>query len=147
MARQENANVLVLGGGMSGLCAAISALEQGATVLVLEKGTRYGGSMYLSNGLIWTYTNPALVRKQIPDGDQALQDFVVEGVSDAYAWLVAQGVQLEPEQPYQDFGRGRQSNPAQMSPALVKRVEDLGGRILLGTALQSLLTENGAVVG
>jgi glycine/D-amino acid oxidase-like deaminating enzyme len=47
------ADVLVLGGGMSGLCAALSAAEHGARVLVLEKGSRFGGSMALSNGIGW----------------------------------------------------------------------------------------------
>ncbi|MBI2292571.1 MAG: FAD-dependent oxidoreductase, partial [Betaproteobacteria bacterium] len=63
MARQERTDVLVAGGGMAGLCAAISALEKGANVLVVEKGTRFGGSMRLSNGLIWTFANQAQVRK------------------------------------------------------------------------------------
>ncbi|MEK7876770.1 MAG: FAD-dependent oxidoreductase, partial [Pseudomonadota bacterium] len=147
MTRQDRTDVLVVGGGMAGLCAAISALEKGAKVLVLEKGTRFGGSMWLSNGLIWTFANQAEVRKHIPDGDQALQDFLVDGLTDSLVWLVSQGVELEPEQTFQWYGRGRQSNPAQMTPVLVNRVKALGGRILLGTAMQTLLTEDGAVTG
>lgn len=46
------ADVLVIGAGMAGLCAAISALEGGARVRVLEKAPRAGGSMALSNGSI-----------------------------------------------------------------------------------------------
>jgi len=132
---------------MGGLCAAISALEKGANVLVLEKGTRFGGSMWLSNGLIWTFANQAQVRKDIPDGDQALQDFLVDGLTDSLVWLVSQGVELEPEQTFQWYGRGRRSNPAQMTPVLVNRVNALGGRILLGTAMQALLTRDGTVTG
>ena len=147
MARQERTDVLVVGGGMAGLCAAISALDKGANVLVLEKGTRFGGSMWLSNGLIWTFADPAQVRTLIPDGDIALQDFLVDGLSDSLVWLVSQGVELEPEQTFQGYGRGRRSNPAQMTPVLVNRVKTLGGRMLLGTALQALLTEDGAVTG
>ena len=147
MARQERTDVLVVGGGMAGLCAAITALEKGAKVLVLEKGTRHGGSMWLSNGLIWTFTNHAQVRKEIPDGHEALQDFLVDGLPDSLDWLVSQGVELEPERSFQWYGRGRLSNPAQMSPALVMRVKALGGRILLGTAMQSLRTKDGTVTG
>jgi succinate dehydrogenase/fumarate reductase flavoprotein subunit len=132
---------------MAGLCGAISALEKGANVLVLEKGTRFGGSMWLSNGLIWTFANQAQVRKYIPDGDEALQDFLVDGLPDSLVWLVSQGVELEPEQTFQGYGRGRRANPAQMTPVLVNRVKALGGRILLGTAMQALLTEDGAVTG
>ncbi len=147
MARQERTDVLVVGGGMAGLCAAISALEKGANVLVLEKGTRFGGSMWLSNGLIWTFSSQADVRKHIPDGDEALQDFLVDSLPESLVWLVSQGVELEPEQSFQSYGWGRRSNPAQMTPALVNRVKALGGRIQLGTAMQSLLTEDGAVTG
>ena len=147
MARREKTDVLVAGGGMAGLCAAISALEKGAKVLVLEKGTRYGGSMFLSNGLIWTFANQAQVRRDIPAGDIALQDFLVDGLTDSLAWLMAQGAELEPEQTFQWYGRGRRSNPAQMTPVLVDRVKALGGRILLGTAMQTLLATQGVVTG
>ncbi|MFH1605336.1 MAG: FAD-dependent oxidoreductase [Pseudomonadota bacterium] len=147
MARQERTEVLVVGGGMAGLCAAISASEKGANVLVLEKGTRFGGSMWLSNGLIWTFADQALVRKHIPDGDAALQDFLVDGLPDALVWLASQGVALEPEQPFLEFGRGRRSNPAQMTPVLVDRVKALGCRILLCTGMQALRTTDGAVTG
>src|SRR5450759_2071371 len=116
MARQETTDVLLVGGGMAGLCGAISALEKGANVLVLEKGTRFGGSMWLSNGLIWTFADRAQVRKHISDGDEALQDFLVDGLPDSLVWLASQGVELEPEQPFLGFGRGRRSNPAQMTP-------------------------------
>lgn len=147
MARQERTRVLVVGGGMAGLCGAISALEKGANVLVLEKGTRFGGSMWLSNGEIWTFASKAQLRKDIPDGNKALQDFLVDGLSDSLDWLVSQGVELEAEQTFLWYGRGRRANPAQMTPVLVDRVKALGGRFLLGTAMQTLLTVDGAVTG
>src|SRR4051794_32618512 len=46
------ADVLVIGGGGSGLAAAISAAETGATVLLLEKNGRLGGTTGLSIGSI-----------------------------------------------------------------------------------------------
>lgn len=147
MARQEKTDVLVVGGGMAGLCGAISALEKGADVLVLEKGTRFGGSMWLSNGEVWTFANKEQMRKDVPDGNKALQDFLVDGLTDSLDWLVSQGVELEPEQTFLWYGRGRRANPAQMTPVLVNRVKALGGRFLLGTAMQTLLTADGAVVG
>lgn len=147
MARQEKTDVLVVGGGMAGLCGAISALEKGADVLVLEKGTRFGGSMWLSNGEVWTFANKEQMRKDVPDGNKALQDFLVDGLTDSLDWLLSQGVELEPEQTFLWYGRGRRANPAQMTPVLVNRVKALGGRFLLGTAMQTLLTADGAVVG
>ena len=40
---------------MAGLAAAARARELGADVVVHEKGTRLGGSMYLSSCVIWRY--------------------------------------------------------------------------------------------
>jgi succinate dehydrogenase/fumarate reductase flavoprotein subunit len=144
---EHTAAVLVLGAGMAGLCAAIVALEQGADVLVLEKGTRFGGSMYLSNGIIWTFARERDVRAHLPDGDPALQDFLVSGLADSLDWLHAQGVELEPEREYLGYGRGRAASPPQMTAALIDRIKLLGGRVLPATAVQSLLTTDGAVTG
>ncbi len=72
------ADVLVLGGGMAGLCAALAAAENGARVLVLEKGTRFGGSMALSNGIVWSFGSSDDVRTRLREGNPALQDLVVE---------------------------------------------------------------------
>lgn len=145
--REHSTEVLVLGGGMAGLCAAVAALERGADVLVLEKGTRFGGSMALSGGIVWTFAREADVRVQVPDGEPALQDLVVGGLTAAMDWLQAQGVELEPERQYLSGGRGRQASPPQMTAALLDRIRALGGRTLTGTGVQSLLQEGGAVAG
>ena len=144
---EAKADVLVLGAGMAGLCAAVAALERGADVLVLEKGNRLGGSMALSNGIVWTFAREADVRRHVPDGDPALQDLLVAGLTDALQWLQAQGVELRPEQSWLGYGRGSEASPPQMTAALASRIERLGGRIRSATAVQSLATSNGAVVG
>jgi succinate dehydrogenase/fumarate reductase flavoprotein subunit len=145
--RQETADICIAGAGMAGLCAAVAALEAGATVLVIEKGSRSGGSMWLSHGLIWTFTDKAQLRHEVPDGNKALQDIVVDRLTDSHDWLQKRGIDLEPEMEFQSFGRGRMASPAQMAPALVKRVAELGGRILFQTGLQTLLSTNGDVTG
>ena len=147
MQREHTTQVLVLGAGMAGLCAAITALERGAEVLLLEKGTRCGGSMYLSSGIVWTFARQEDVRSQIPDGDPALQDLLVGNLTGSLAWLAAQGVQLQPEREYLVYGRGREASGPQMTAALLERIKSLGGKVLSGTAVQSLLIEDGAVTG
>ncbi|MFW6384634.1 MAG: FAD-binding protein [Halodesulfurarchaeum sp.] len=52
--RSHSADVVVVSAGMAGLVAAVTALEHGREVVVLEKGTRAGGSMYLSAGNVFT---------------------------------------------------------------------------------------------
>jgi succinate dehydrogenase/fumarate reductase flavoprotein subunit len=145
--RQRSADVVVLGGGMAGLCAAVSALEQGAEVLLLEKGTRFGGSMLLSSGIVWTFARAADVRARVPDGDPALQDLLVGRLTESLRWLRAQGVELQPEREYLGYGRGQEAAPPQMTAALLERITSSGGTLLAGTALQSLLTWDGAVRG
>ena len=56
---------------MAGLCAARRAAgELGASPVVLEKGTRAGGSMLLSSGVIWRYRTFEEFRAQCPGGDE-----------------------------------------------------------------------------
>ena len=49
---EAQADVIVVGGGASGLAAAASALESGARVIVLEKAAHTGGSAALSAGIV-----------------------------------------------------------------------------------------------
>ena len=50
MTVNKQADVIVVGAGMSGLCASVAALERGARVIAVDKGTHFGGSMALSGG-------------------------------------------------------------------------------------------------
>ena len=43
--------------------------------------------MWLSNGLIWTFADKAQLREDVPDGNKALQDFIVDGLPDALLQL------------------------------------------------------------
>jgi succinate dehydrogenase/fumarate reductase flavoprotein subunit len=145
--RQRTTDMLMAGGGMAGLCAALAAAGQGARVLLLEKGNRFGGSMYLSNGIVWTYASSGEVRRRIPDGDAALQDLLVSHLGDGLDWLQAQGVALEAERVYLQCGRGRAASGQQMTQALVDALRQRGGQLLPGTALQQLSMQDGAVTG
>lgn len=49
---EAQADVVVVGGGASGLAAATAALESGARVIVLEKAPHTGGSAALSAGIV-----------------------------------------------------------------------------------------------
>lgn len=132
---------------MSGLCAALTALEEGARVAVVEKSAALGGSMNLSNGLIWTFENKEQLHLEIRQGDEALQDFVVEELPAGLKWLVSNGVALAEEQTFQWYGWGRRANPAQMGPALEDRIRALGATIMTDTSLDTLIVSEGSVVG
>ena len=46
----DSYELIILGGGLAGMCAAVEAGEQGASVLLLEKQDELGGSTVLSSG-------------------------------------------------------------------------------------------------
>jgi succinate dehydrogenase/fumarate reductase flavoprotein subunit len=140
-------DVLVLGGGMAGLCAGVSAAEKGARVLVLEKGTRFGGSMALSNGIVWSFSRSEDVRTRLPEGNAALQDLVVEQLPSGMDWLVSHGVQLQPLEHYFGYGHGRPASGPQMADALCDALRARGGRLVSGAGVQQLVVDDGAVTG
>lgn len=49
--------ILVVGSGASALTAALTAVEHGARVLVIEKSHRYGGTSATSGGVVWVPNN------------------------------------------------------------------------------------------
>jgi hypothetical protein len=92
----ERREVIVIGGGMAGLTAALSAAEAGGDVLVLESEPSVGGSMALSGGLIWAPATFELARRWIPRGDPELQRILVDELADAWSWFEAHGLPLDP---------------------------------------------------
>jgi succinate dehydrogenase/fumarate reductase flavoprotein subunit len=102
-------DVVVVGGGMAGLSAALAAGEDGASVLVLESERTVGGSMALSGGLIWGPATYELARRWVPRGNPELQRILVDELEPAWDWLEAHGLPLDPAVPClkDRMGRGR----------------------------------------
>ena len=89
-------DVIIVGGGMAGLSAALAAGEAGADVLVLESEPTVGGSMALSGGLIWGPASYELAREWVPRGNPELQRMLVDELEPAWDWLEAHGLPLDP---------------------------------------------------
>ncbi|MBM4212298.1 MAG: FAD-dependent oxidoreductase [Gammaproteobacteria bacterium] len=53
----QQTEALVVGSGASGLTAALTAADQGAKVLIIEKGHLFGGTSATSGGTIWIPNN------------------------------------------------------------------------------------------
>jgi succinate dehydrogenase/fumarate reductase flavoprotein subunit len=92
----DSREVIVVGGGMAGLSAALAAAEAGSDVLVLESEQTVGGSMAISGGLIWSPATFDLARRWIPRGDAGLQRILVDDIEGAWSWLEEHGAPLEP---------------------------------------------------
>jgi succinate dehydrogenase/fumarate reductase flavoprotein subunit len=76
---------------MAGLAAAARLRELGTEPLVLEKGTRAGGSMLLSSCVVWRHREWEDFRAECPTGDELLQRTMWERLDDAIAWLESLG--------------------------------------------------------
>jgi fumarate reductase flavoprotein subunit len=76
---------------MAGLVAAARLRELGCTVTVREKGTRIGGSMLLSSGVIWRHREWEDFRRECPAGDERVQRIVWERVDEGIEWLESKG--------------------------------------------------------
>jgi succinate dehydrogenase/fumarate reductase flavoprotein subunit len=87
------ADLIVAGAGMAGLAAAAQARSRGASVTVLEKGDRAGGSMLLSSGVIWRHRDFDRFRAECAGGDETLQRTVFERLDADLSWLESLGAE------------------------------------------------------
>lgn len=140
-------HVVVCGAGLSGLAAALSAQEHGASVTVHEKAPIPGGTTLLSGGLIWTFADYEELRARVPLGDGSLQWLVYETIDACRDWLAAQGAKLGAVENVLRHGRGQSIDPAQAIEAMAQRLVERGGTLRLKSALQSLVMRNGAIAG
>jgi 3-oxosteroid 1-dehydrogenase len=73
---------VVVGSGGGGMMAALAAHDAGLSALVLEKGSKFGGSTAISGGAIWIPNNPALKRAGHDDSRASVRrylDLLTEG--------------------------------------------------------------------
>lgn len=78
----ESFDVIVVGSGAGGMTAALTARAAGASVLLLEKAARYGGSTALSGGGIWAPNNPTLLRNNLRDDPEDVRRYLHAVVGD-----------------------------------------------------------------
>jgi 3-oxo-5alpha-steroid 4-dehydrogenase len=107
------ADVVVVGLGAAGACAALAAVEAGASVVVLEAAGAGGGTSAMSGGLIYLgggtpvqeacgFTDSPeemfrfLMAACGPDPDEAKIRLYCDESVEHYHWLVAQGIPFEP---------------------------------------------------
>ena len=158
-------DVLVIGGGIGGVCAAIKAAEQKASVLVVEKADpRWGGQAPFSGGAFFCL---------FPDDDK--DKWFKETLEDCQylndrQWLLKYGEETyrrlhelsEWGVPFKKDAKGglqRQKIPAyqgsqavvpqpwKIQPVLVKNAVNKGVKILNKTYVPELIEQDGRVIG
>jgi fumarate reductase flavoprotein subunit len=160
--------IVVIGGGGTGLAAAVAGAEKGAKVILLEKRKAAGGNTALARG-IFAAESPVQKRMKIDAErdklfkiamsyshwkvDPKIVRAFVDKSGDTIRWLEEKGLKFEdilhyyPNQIPRVFhvpeGRG-----AGLVKFLVKKCEEMGMRLLYGTAAKKILTgERGKVAG
>jgi len=163
-------DVVVVGGGGSGLAAAIEARTVGRAVVLLEKNDRLGGSTEWAIGSITSTCTPHQLRSGIQDRPQdhyedmllfagdlagrdndALRRILCDEVPGAFSWLLGLGVRFYGPMPEPPHRRARMHNVLPNALSYIYHLERharrIGVDIRLNMRASALLTETGAVTG
>jgi 3-oxosteroid 1-dehydrogenase len=69
-------DVVVVGSGGGGFCAALAALDAGRTAIVLESTELLGGSTAMSGGVLWVPNHPMQSRAGVEDSTEAALSYL-----------------------------------------------------------------------
>jgi fumarate reductase flavoprotein subunit len=128
-------DLIVAGAGMAGLAAAAQARSRGASVTVLEKGDRAGGSMLLSSGVIWRHRDFERFRGECPAGDEALQLALFERLDADLAWLESLGALPIARETGNPATTGARFDPGALTDVLLAAA---GGDVRLAEPLRAI---------
>jgi len=131
---------------MAGLCAAARAHELGLKPVVLEKGTRPGGSMLLSSCVVWRYRTFEDFRAECPGGDEELQRVIFDGFDEALEWLVSLGPKVVWEDTTNPRTTGKRFDPRSLTEVLVRAAGDVRLEERLRPELPLVLATGGFAV-
>ncbi|MDR6122019.1 putative Rossmann fold flavoprotein [Bacillus sp. SLBN-46] len=140
-------DVIVIGGGPSGLMAAIAAGEKGAKVLLIDKGDKLGRKLAISGGGRCNVTNRLPVEeiiKHLPGNGKFLYSaFSIFSNEDIIRFFEKLGIELKEE----DHGRMFPvSDKAQsVVDALLHQLENLNVKVFKNSPVKDLMYENGQV--
>ena len=116
---------------MAGLVAAARLRELGHEPRLIEKGTRPGGSMLLSSGVVWRHLEWERFREECPAGDARLQRLLWERLDDGLRWLGSLGAEPVRRDTENPLTTGRRYEPH----ALTRLLVEAAGEVELETPL------------
>ncbi|MBI9109377.1 MAG: FAD-dependent oxidoreductase [Spirochaetales bacterium] len=173
--KETQAEVIVVGSGLSGHAAAYSALENGAKVLWIEKQEKLGGSAVIATGTFSAAGTEIQKAKGIEDSvdlfiedlnrigkgkaDQDLLKVYAEKADDVWAWFIEKGLVPSEKSPFIDpvhtpYSVARTSTPEKNSAfeyckVLQNEMENYKKSltVMTSTEVVELLIEKGAVTG
>jgi succinate dehydrogenase/fumarate reductase flavoprotein subunit len=161
-------DVVVVGGGASGLAAAIEARTLGRDVVLIEKNPQLGGSTAWSIGSVSASATPHQLRKGIldrphdhwrdmagfngaldPRDNADLRRVLAEAMPETFRWLLAHGVRFYGPMPEPPHKQPRMHNVLPNSRAFITHLEKAarraGVKIECGARASALVVEGGRV--
>lgn len=159
------ADIIIIGAGMAGLCAAVEAAEKGSKVVIFEKQAEIGGSSLLSGCFMAFAETDFQKERGIEDSTASLlEDLRVVGQNQndekliqaygkhqlaTYNWLVEHGVEFKDCQAVSGHSnpRGHTIVPHQAIHCLKQHAVEKGATIFVNSAVQRLITSDGVVTG
>jgi len=162
-----SADVAIVGGGASGISAAVSAADSGARVILIEKTATLGGASLFSWAGFGFDSRLAKASGNTVDKEKFIQDWIanchwridaavlrrfVNETGVTFDWLTDKGWKFVPlnfpGQPTMHMLPDYAERPALFKAMLDASVAKNGGMILTNTTATSLITDkSGAVVG
>jgi len=166
----DSFDVIVVGGGGSGLAAAIEARSGGVDVLLIEKNPALGGSTAWSIGSVTATGTPHQLRKGISDSaidhwrdmagfngeldardNAALRRVLADGIPETFRWLLAHGIRFYGPMPEPPHQKPRMHNVLPNSRSYIAHLERAARRagavIRTETRALSLVTTDHRVSG
>jgi succinate dehydrogenase/fumarate reductase flavoprotein subunit len=141
-------DLLVVGGGMTGLTAAAVAARRGLDVLLVEVAPELGGSAALSEGYVWTAPTLNDLRWEDPGCDSELGAALADHFHEGLGWVESLGVELSPEiTGIYGFGRGHQIDIGRYLDRCRSALEAAGGWVSTGVRVRALTRRGAAVAG
>lgn len=139
----RQADVVVVGSGVSGSAAALQVARAGARVILVEKNASPGGSAALSAGMFWTAPDLRAYNRRIPLGKPGHGAALVNDYAEAVEELRAMGVRVaqEPTRDIMTFGIGYSTDIHGILDFCRQQVLAHGGEVLTGSPVVDLLLD------
>jgi tricarballylate dehydrogenase len=133
-------DVVVLGAGLAGMSAAVTAAEAGARTVVLERAATVGGSAAISGGYVWAIEDTDKLRAEDPGRFQRHGHLVVDGYAGAIEWLTGYVPPLTGEERAL-AGRGHKFDMPLVIAHLMRAFGAAGGQVIAGAETNEIVRD------
>ncbi|HEY5378771.1 MAG TPA: FAD-dependent oxidoreductase [Pseudolabrys sp.] len=166
--QNDSYDVIVVGGGGTGVAAAIEAGNAGASTLLIEKNEKLGGSTGWSVGSISVSATPHQAAKGVVDGPEqhwrdmalfngeldardnpALRRVLTEELPETFRWMLSHGIRFYGPMPEPPHTKPRMHNVLPNSRSFIRHLEraarNAGVTIITAARAEELISEGGRV--